>query len=72
MPKGRTATKTPTELSAGTTNNTRVDLFWTIAIATATLATFLLLTANQFVNWDDPYTLIDNKRLASPGIFANA
>ena len=39
-----------------------------IAIAAATLAAFLPLAANQFVNWDDPYALINNKQLESPGI----
>jgi tetratricopeptide (TPR) repeat protein len=68
MARGQTA-KTRTAPSAITTNKPRVDLFWTIAIAAAALVAFLPLTANQFVNWDDPYTLIGNKRLTSPGLF---
>src|SRR5262249_5711034 len=48
----------------------RLDLVCTIAIAVATMAAFLPVLTNQFVNWDDPYTFSDNKQLGSPGILA--
>src|SRR5262245_59014655 len=69
MPRRRTAaTKRPTEVSAGKKSDTRVDFVWMIAIAALTLAAFVPLIANQFVNWDDPYTITENQRLSSPGI----
>jgi protein O-mannosyl-transferase len=72
MPKKRTAatTKRPVELRAEPKHNTRLDLVCTLAIAAATMAAFLPILTNQFVNWDDPYALADNKQLGSAGILA--
>jgi len=64
------ATKKATQVSAGGKSDTRVDFVWTLAIAAATLAAFLPLASNQFVNWDDPYALTGNERLGSPGVVA--
>jgi tetratricopeptide (TPR) repeat protein len=55
-------------VSAGGKSDTRVDVVWTLAIAAATIAAFLPLASNQFVNWDDPYALTGNERLGSPGL----
>src|SRR4029078_12415204 len=62
------ATKGAAEFSAGKNTSLRVDLVWTIAVAAATLATFLPLVANQFVNWANPHCPTNNKPLASPGV----
>jgi tetratricopeptide (TPR) repeat protein len=62
--------KRPVELPANSKRHTRLDWVCTIAIAVATMAAFLPILTNQFVNWDDPYTLSDNKQLGSPGILA--
>src|SRR5262249_4764831 len=60
----------PVELPAESKHNARRDLVCTIAIAVATIAAFLPILTNQFVNWDDPYTLSDNTQLGSAGILA--
>jgi len=72
MPKKRApgTTKRPVELPAEPKRHTRLDLVCTIAIAVTTMAAFLPILTNQFVNWDDPYTLTDNKQLGSAGILA--
>ena len=62
------ATKKPTQVSPGGRSDTRVDVVWTLAIATATIAAFLPLASNQFVNWDDPYALTGNEQLGSSGV----
>ncbi len=38
------------------------------AIVAATVAAFLPVLGNEFVNWDDPFTLQHNERLAAPGV----
>ncbi len=38
------------------------------AVLIATLLAFLPVLSNGFVNWDDPSTIVDNPRLAAPGI----
>lgn len=43
-------------------------LLWIAGLVVATLVAFLPLSGNQFVNWDDPYTLIGNERLGSSGV----
>src|SRR5262245_16259141 len=55
-------------MSAARKSDTRVDVVWILAIAAATIAAFLPLASNQFVNWDDPYALSGNERLGSPGV----
>src|SRR5262245_59990205 len=67
---GGAATKKPTQMSAGGKSDTRVDVVWTLAIAAATIAAFLPLGSNQFVNWDDPYALTGNERLGATGVVA--
>src|SRR5262249_23532854 len=72
MPKKRAGgtPERPIELRAGPEHHARLDVMCTIAIVVATVAAFLPVLANQFVNWDDPYTLSDNKQLGSAGILA--
>ena len=65
-----TAAKKQTEVVAAKKTATPTDVAWTIAIAAATLAAFLPLVANQFVNWEDPYALTDNTQLESPHFLA--
>jgi len=57
-------------MSAGGKSDTRVDVVLLLAIAAATIAAFLPLASNQFVNWDDPYALIGNEQLGSSGVVA--
>jgi tetratricopeptide (TPR) repeat protein len=38
------------------------------AVLIATFVAFLPVLSNEFVNWDDPPTLVDNPRLAAPGV----
>lgn len=70
MPRNRAAktTKRPVKLPAGQKPNTLLDWVCAITIAVATMAAFLPVLTNQFVNWDDPYTLSNNEQLGSPAI----
>lgn len=38
------------------------------AVLVATLAAFLRVSSNGFVNWDDPSTIVDNAHLVGPGV----
>ena len=43
-------------------------LFAITAVLVATSLAYLPVLSNDFVNWDDPSTLVDNPRLAAPGV----
>ena len=64
------ATKKPTEVLVSKKSDRRVDAAGVGLLLAATLAAFLPLLDNGFVNWDDQYALTGNDRLAAPGVLS--